>query len=587
MAALIVLVIVIGCAAFQYFKGSVLKAFVMLMTAICSGLAAFACFEPLAALLISRETLPLWAQSLCFLLVFVLTFAVLQTIAEFLTRQSVDLGDVPEKAGRVALGLLTGLIVSGILLTALALAPVGNNIPYQRFDDKLTNIDAPKKSLLNTDGLTAGLFAVISRGTLSGKTSFAALHADFLDQLFLNRHPGPDKVPLITAADALEIPKKAAVWPAPDGLTDQNGKAAPSMAAHNLTIIRIGFSSKTLQQTAPFTLSQLRAVCKPDNDKNPLRGKGLIVYPLGYLSGPTRIHTARPDETIKLTVADTKHGTRWIDFALLVPTGFKPVLVEFKANAIARLPSAVTAGQAPAPEPFISFSNCTGTLAEIKPAKSAKIYGTELAAGEKFLSGLNLPIADENDWKNAQSPQSAMPAQFDENGNIVCVKASLKTSIAADKAADKTTKKADRESEDKGNLPAMLKPADGYKLLSLKCNNPDTGSPVSGSRLPALQDIADGLHSPVGIVASAPSDDTTIHQIEFCSLTTGAGLRTDDTGRVTASFVETVWLTGQAQKISQFYLIYMVKSGTIITSVNPYNMRTGAGFVNVAGFAVN
>jgi len=263
------------------------------------------------------------------------------------------------------------------------------------------------------------------------------------------------------------------------------------------------------------------------------------------------------------------------------------VLVEFKANAIARLPSAVAAEQAPAPEPFIPFSNCTSTLAEIKPAKSAKIYGTELAAGEKFLSGLDLPIADENDWKNAQTTQSTMPAQFDENANIICVKAELKISVAPAKTAEHNDDKTKDVAKDTGKLPAMLKPADGYKLLSLKCNNPDTGSPVSGSRLPALQDITDGLHRPVGIVASAPSDDTIIHQIEFCSLTTGPGLRTDDTGRVTASFVETVWLTGQAKKISQFYLVYMVKSGTIIVSVRPYDAHTGAAFVNVAGFAVD
>ncbi len=579
MAALLVLVIVAGCAAFQYFKGTFLRAFVMLITAVAANIVAFSYFEPLANVLINRENIPLWAQSFAFLLLFVATFAVLLIPAVLLTRKAVDLGTVPEQAGRIVLGLVIGLVVSGTFLTALALAPLSNTVPYRRFDTRLQNIDSPKKSLLNTDGLTTGLFGIISRGTLSGKKSFAALHPDFLNQVFLNRHPDPDKVPLITTPDALQVPAKAAVWPAPDGLTDQSARPVSSIAGHTLMFVRVGFPTRALKHASPFTISQLRAVCKPADDKRPLAGKGLALHPAGYLRTINSIQTAQPDDTIKLTRADIKTSPRWIDFAFQVPDNFEPVLLEFKANAIVQLPPAVAADQTPQPQPFIAAASCTSYLAKLPAAKSAKLYGLELAAGDKFLADLDLPVADQNDFQNVQTSRSTMPAQFD-NGKITCTKAELKIP----KPAEQNEQNGDDARENQ-NLPEMLKPADKYTLLSLKCNNPDTGSAITGTKLPVLEDISGILHWPVGIIASAQADDATIYQLDFCSLT-DAAIQIDDSGAVAAPFVDSVWLTAQAQTISQFYLIYMVKPDTTIVSVRP-PAQSAITFENTAGFLVN
>ena len=167
MASIAVLLIMAGCAAYQFFKGTFLRAFATFMAALCASIVAFAWFEQLANLLM-RDMLSDWAQPVCFVVLFIVTFAVLQTIATTLTREPIDFGVMAERAGRIVLGLFLGLILSGSLLTAAAMAPLPNNYPYQRFDSARPDPQSPRKPLLNPDGFITRWFGIISNGGLSG-----------------------------------------------------------------------------------------------------------------------------------------------------------------------------------------------------------------------------------------------------------------------------------------------------------------------------------------------------------------------------------------------------------------------------------
>ena len=199
MAGLVVVLIILGCVAYQYLKGTFLKAFAAIIIAICASVVAFGYFEILANVFVSRSdnsrylSLAPWAQSLSFVLLLVLAFGILQTIVNKLTREPIDLGLLAERIGRVVCGIFLGLILSGLLLTALAMAPLSNKYPYQRFYPTNPNAEKPKKVLLNADGFVTGWFSMMSRGAFSGKRSFAALHPNFLDQVFLNRHSIAEK----------------------------------------------------------------------------------------------------------------------------------------------------------------------------------------------------------------------------------------------------------------------------------------------------------------------------------------------------------------------------------------------------------
>ena len=132
MSSLIVLAIIAGCVAYEYLKGTLVKAFATIMATICASTVAFGYFEPLAGVFISRGQssrnagLVPWASVLCFVLLFVLAFAILQTVITQIVREKIDLGIIAERIGRVVCGILLGLIASGLLLTALAMAPLSD-----------------------------------------------------------------------------------------------------------------------------------------------------------------------------------------------------------------------------------------------------------------------------------------------------------------------------------------------------------------------------------------------------------------------------------------------------------------------------
>ncbi len=371
LATLAVLLIIAGCAAYQYLNGTIFKALTTIIIAICASIVAFGYFELSADFFISRGSnsrfpaLVPWAQPLCFTLLFVLTFAILQTAAMLLTKLPVDFGFIPERVGRAICGIFLGFILSGLLLTALAMSPLPNKYPYQRFDRTNLANQTPNKVFPNADGFITGWFSLLSKGSfraIRNPRSFATLHPAFLDQIFLNRHNDSGDVPLVTSAESIDIPRKrgekgeAGAWYAPPaGFKDADGKAITPQKGQ-IVVVRMGIKKNAVRDAGTFTLSQLRLICKQkDSADGPLAGKGINVYPIGYFDGPNRIKTKKLSEQITIGRDDfaSQDTRKYVDFAFDVPNGHTPVLLEFKLNNIAEVPRPVPAGQAPATIPFI------------------------------------------------------------------------------------------------------------------------------------------------------------------------------------------------------------------------------------------
>jgi hypothetical protein len=361
MVSAVVLLIIAGCAAFQFFKGTIVRAFATVVIAVFASIVAFGFFEILADVLIKRGdsggmlSLVPWAQALSFLLLFVLTFAVLQTAIVQLTRIKIDLGFLPERIGRPILGIILGLVVSGVFLTFLALAPLGNKWPYPRFEQRNIRLDSPGKVFPNVDGFVTGLFRVISNGSFSGKRSFAAMHPDYLNQVFLNRLNSDVSI-VSGVSPAIELPRDAAVWPASDALKTKveelinqgqlsRSPGKPTESRYDLMVVRIGIKRNALKaepkiSAGTFTLSQLRLICKSrGHDGDNQTGKGQNVYPIGYLKTANQIETG---PKIELKQQDDFSGDariKNIDFLFAVPSGYVPVMVEFKLNNVVQIPA--------------------------------------------------------------------------------------------------------------------------------------------------------------------------------------------------------------------------------------------------------
>jgi hypothetical protein len=249
---------------------------------------------------------------------------------------------------------------------------------YQRFDGRRSKV------LLNADGFATGLFSIISRGSLSGKRSFATIHPDFLDQVHLNRQISGTSI-LTSKSPAISVPSKQAVWPATESLREQVGQIVSELnrqgklkdeltdklismplisSDYQPTIVRVGIkrsalSTKDKINGGAFVLPQLRLICKQQGyGEDPLAGAGINIYPIGHLKAADRIQVSTEIKIDSTNDFKDSAKEKWIDFVFCVPRDYVPVLVEFKQNSIVEIrPSAiVTADKAPPPAFFTQTS---------------------------------------------------------------------------------------------------------------------------------------------------------------------------------------------------------------------------------------
>lgn len=356
MVSLAMLAIMAGCAVYLFLKGTLAQGVTMVFNALVAGFAAFGFYEILANYLVKYSPgVAVWAPMICFLLLFVLVFAILQAVAMQISKEKIDFGKMPEQVGRPLAGLVLGYVITGHLLVAAAMAPIPSQYPYPRFDDRSPNPSNPNKPMLSPDGFVAGLFGTLSTGSFSPMgepRSFAMLHAGFLDQLHLNRIKSKD-VSLMTETPALDVPRKDGVWEAPDNLRDSEGKPVSSQAGKNLMLVRVGLRKSAMKDASKFTLSQLRLVCGPRTGAaSPLAVKGEAAYPIGYVGAGGRLETKSLGETISVDPAKITGDMLTMDLAFQVPTGLTPVLIEFKRNNVAQVSAPASAEDAPQAIPF-------------------------------------------------------------------------------------------------------------------------------------------------------------------------------------------------------------------------------------------
>ncbi len=356
MVSLAMLVVMAGCAVYLFLKGTLAQGVTMICNALIASFAAFGFYEWLANYLVKYSPgVVVWAPMICFLLLFVLVFAILQAVAMQISKEKIDFGKLPEQIGRPVAGVILGYIITGHLLVAAAMAPIPSEYPYPRFDERNPNPSNPSKALLSPDGFVAGLFGTVSTGSLSPlgePKSFAMLHAGFLDQLHLNRLKSKD-VSLMTEKTAIDVPRKDGVWDAPDNLRDLEGKPVPVQAGKNLMLVRVEIPKNAMKDASKFTLAQLRLVCGPRTGAtHPLAAKGEAVYPIGYIGSGGRLETKSLAEVITVDPAKVPGDKLTMDLAFHVPTNLTPVLIEFKRNNVARVSTPAAAEDAPQPIPF-------------------------------------------------------------------------------------------------------------------------------------------------------------------------------------------------------------------------------------------
>lgn len=341
--AIIILVMLLTLAHF-YLKCSLMSSFSTLIAAILASILAFSYYESLANLFVARGYGVDWAHFGCFLLAFVLGFALFRALADLLVGANIDLGKVVRYIASISCGILTGLIISGNLLVAMGMLPMQSKVLYSRFNpDGPVTLNKSQKPPLNADGFVSGLYSWISQGSMRSSKSFSVLHADFLSQIHLNRLKVKDSILTIGSRDALKLPtgsgkQPVRIWEVAD--------PDDSMNKIKVVVVRMGIDARNISDggasnksgQVSFYPAQLRLICKSSGNTGDFTGSGTAVWPIGFIE-EGQLVKKKLDEVITPSMKGLKNRTIWLDAAFEVDSSLVPVLLQFKQNAVVDLPA--------------------------------------------------------------------------------------------------------------------------------------------------------------------------------------------------------------------------------------------------------
>ncbi len=345
LAVILTILIIVSCACGFFMKFSVLKAFTTVVSVFLGMTVAFGFYEVLAEILISRGHLVPWAHAVSFALLNIIGFALFAAVCNYLVGSDIKFGGIIDRSVIVTCGIVCGLLASGLLLVTMSLAPISAQKPYPRFGDEgasLTSstVDDASGTPGNPDGFVAGIFGMVSKGSLGSSNSFALYHADFVDQMFLNRLKVKNSVSALAGKDALFVPPGIGVR-----LYDVDERS--------LTVVRIGLKGTSISEGGAtnmggdisFTLSQVRLICKTGGIADKQGGSGTVVYPEGLML-KRKVVAKDLGEVITADRKnlETKFGhsrAAWYDVVFDVPDGMTGVLIEFKRHCVTQLPEPV------------------------------------------------------------------------------------------------------------------------------------------------------------------------------------------------------------------------------------------------------
>jgi hypothetical protein len=348
IAELVVLVVILAIAGFNYFKGSIVKSFLLCINAIISSTVALAFFETAGRIILGYGYGGQWVPGGSFIFIFIVVFIIMNILTDKLAPADIHFTDLIDKIIRSSIAVFTGLAIAGTILITAALMPIGTNWPYQRFDPHNKNLQPqePDKGLiLNADGFTAGLASWFSRGSMSGSKSFAVFHPDFLNEIHLNRIEEDKDNLAIAGAQAVEV---KAAWE-PNSTTKlisvTDSQPLRSKPGTKIVIVRTGLKSGAIKDGGAmaednmlaFTTAQVRLICKTRDSADNLGGSGYTVWPVGFIRNETVVELKNLTDEIKLNPTDFSGGTKWYDFVFYIPSDTVPVMLEFKLNAVAEV----------------------------------------------------------------------------------------------------------------------------------------------------------------------------------------------------------------------------------------------------------
>jgi hypothetical protein len=345
LALILIGVTVLLTMAVFYLKCEVLTSITTLLSALFGIVAALGYHEVLGSFILSKgygQEHAYWASAL---ILFVVVFAVLRTAAIQILNPKIEFSPIIKQVTSIVCGGLCGLLISGMLLIVLAMSPASGSLSYSRYNlAGAVNPDKPAPLLINADGWVSGLFSWISRGSLSGTSSYALYHPDPLNQIHLNRAKGAFP---IAGKQALKLPGKNYIRQ--KDITDTDNISKP------MVVVRMGFNQQLFKSggaanaegNLTLALGQVRMICGTKGDTEGT-GVGTPVYPAGFVV-KNKVEEKKLGEVITLDrkeAQDLRYGNFvWKDIAFQVPSGLTPKMLNYKYNVFFKLDPVVAGSE--------------------------------------------------------------------------------------------------------------------------------------------------------------------------------------------------------------------------------------------------
>jgi len=332
LAELAVILVILVTGAFIYLKGTVIKAFLLLINTLVAATVAFAYFETLGRLIIGYGLVVEWAFAAVLILIFALVLAILNAVGGKLVPADIYFGDFSDRVIRCLIAAFAGLAIAGVILTAVAMMPIGTKWPYERFTATVSNPTEPEKTLiLSADGFITSVSSWLSRGSMSGQKSLAVFHPDLLNEIYLNRI-GCDKDNSAVAGESAISVETA--WAAQTELVSASDNQPISGGSQTKAVV------VRARTNGAFSMSQVRLVCKDSDSAGNLTGSGEVRRPVGYITRENVVDRKNLSEKVTL---------QQLDFVFYIPTDTVPIMLQFKQNAVASVGRLVSGDKTPPP----------------------------------------------------------------------------------------------------------------------------------------------------------------------------------------------------------------------------------------------
>lgn len=274
---LLTTILVLAIAFFQVTQG-LFSALMMTVLSLVSLIVAFNYYEPLARLLYPYQ--PASADGIALVVIFVVVLLALRILGDRFIKRNVVMGLWVDRIGGGALGILTGMLLVGVLAVVMQMLPWGESIlGYRPFDDSLRR--SQRLYLFAPDDFVVGTVRALSGQSLGSRAGFGygSVHDDLLRELFCARNTAGRGGRIDARTDALTV---EGAYSSPGGMW---GVAIPTcpMLSDQITkvvVVRVEVDRRAAGGDGWWRL--------PGTHFRLVGESGRSYYPLGYLATSSR-----------------------------------------------------------------------------------------------------------------------------------------------------------------------------------------------------------------------------------------------------------------------------------------------------------